>query len=78
MTVCDSSGPVAIVSIVIPLIISLCSYFFLWRKKFNETKVQKFLAVALALAVLFIFVILGAYISIEFGLGCLNVGDVII
>jgi len=70
MTICDSNWPIVSVSIVIPLVVSLGSYFFFWRKKFNETTIQKFLAIALALAVLFIFVILGIYISIEYGLAC--------
>jgi len=70
MTICDSNLSIVGVSIVIPLVVSLGSYFFFWRKKFNETTIQKFLAIALALAVLFIFVILGIYISIEYGLAC--------
>ena len=70
MTICDSNWPIVSVSIVIPLVVSLGSYFFFWRKKFNETTIQKFLAIALALAVLFIFVILGIYISVEYGLAC--------
>ena len=70
MTICDSNLSIVGVSIVIPLVVSLGSYFFFWRKKFNETTIQKFLGIALALAVLFIFVILGIYISIEYGLAC--------
>ena len=70
MTICDSNLSIVGVSIVIPLVVSLGSYFFFWRKKFNETTIQKFLAIALALAVLFIFVILGIYISVEYGLAC--------
>ncbi len=73
MTVCQGGIVFALVSLVIPLIISMGSYFLFWRKRFNETTMQKGLAVVLSLAVLFIFVVLGAYVSIEYGLACVDV-----
>ena len=70
MTVCDNNSIVILVSLVVPLIISIGSYFLFWRKRLNDTNVQKILAVILALGVLFIFVVLGLYVSIEYGLAC--------
>lgn len=75
MTVCDNNLVVIFVSLVIPLIISAGSYFLFWRKRLNETNMQKSLAIILALAVLFIFVVLGFYVSIEYGLACIDPGS---
>ena len=76
MTVCDNNSIVIFVSLIMPLIIGAGSYFLFWKKRLNETNVQKILAVILALAVLFVFVVLGLYFSIEYGLGCTGIGRV--
>ena len=74
MTVCNAGFLVIFVSFIIPLGISIGSYLLFWKKRLNETNMQKVLAVVLTLAVLFVFVVLGLYASIEYGLACIDSG----